>query len=593
MKLKTLLTVSILASVAQASVQNLLPNLTSEDLNVQTQARLELLALCAEATAPGIDEAKRKALSEEMCRVLQTDIEVEEVLRPLIRNLQRIGGAEAVPALTKLMGHPNEHVRDDARRALAVNPSEEAAQALGVQLKMRKARSPKDTAGLIQALGQRRTTGAEKLIAVHLDSADDQIYIATVKALGRIGSPAAIRALAPQRSSQNGLRLVQVDAALFSTDHADVFQRLYAESEPDGVRAVALLVLIRNNGLEVAASAMATGEPALQTAVIEAAAQTGDPKLYSLLAASLDTLPPGLQVQAMGALEFSGIVTYAQVIEPFLTDGREAKVQDAAAQALARIGTAKSVAPLLASGTQKSRRALGMLNAAGVGSMLEEEAAASKDPNRRAMAIDVLARRGRRDLIPTFFEYAAGEPEPVAKAAAKAIGEIGDTSNLEACVQLMVARESDRVSRDILKATVAILRRSPDQAKAVEILEGRMDSASPRSQANILQALAQTGSTETLKPLADATRSSDENLRKTAAKVLGGWKGTNGIPVMLELAADESTSMANHVTLMRGVSRLLAGQRRLNKTLAEQALQVCRREEERAAIQATLDKDKK
>jgi hypothetical protein len=69
----------------------------------------------------------------------------------------------------------------------------------------------------------------------------------------------------------------------------------------------------------------------------------------------------------------------------------------------------------------------------------------------------------------------------------------------------------------------------------------------------------------------------------------------NGIPIMLELASDESMSLANHVTLMRGVSRLLAAEnpKRLNKKLLNQALETCRRDEEKSAIQATLNKARK
>ncbi len=108
----------------------------------------------------------------------------------------------------------------------------------------------------------------------------------------------------------------------------------------------------------------------------------------------------------------------------------------------------------------------------------------------------------------------------------------------------------------------------------------------------MLQALGQTGSKEALASLAKACRSSDEQHQKTAVKLLGGWNDKKGIPTMLELAGDESTSLASHVTLMRGVSRLLAAEnpRRLDKKLAAQALETCRRPEEKAAIQATLDK---
>ena len=122
----------------------------------------------------------------------------------------------------------------------------------------------------------------------------------------------------------------------------------------------------------------------------------------------------------------------------------------------------------------------------------------------------------------------------------------------------------------------------------------KMDRASPRSQANILKVLAESGSPAALNPLADACRSSDEQLQKTAIKALGGWKNVNGIPTMLALAGDESISLTNHVVLMRGVSRLYAGSntRRLKKEDVQKAIDTCRRQDEKDALQATLKKVK-
>jgi hypothetical protein len=62
---------------------------------------------------------------------------------------------------------------------------------------------------------------------------------------------------------------------------------------------------------------------------------------------------------------------------------------------------------------------------------------------------------------------------------------------------------------------------------------------------------------------------------------------------MIELASDESMPLASHVTMMRGISRLLAQQRRMDPDLAEQALAACRRDEERKMIQAVVDAKKK
>lgn len=343
----------------------------------------------------------------------------------------------------------------------------------------------------------------------------------------------------------------------------------------------------------LAAEAMASGNPVLQVAVIEAAIQGRNPVVYDAVAKNIESLAPHVQLQAVAALEFSGNRSYAKAIEPFLKSS-DLVMQDNVSRALGRIGTVDSVEPLMANGRDDARRALGQLNVDGVDATLEKIAASSSDANARAAAIEVLANRGRRDLIPTFFKYAEGESE-ASKAAVKAIGSIGDISNLEQLIKLMVAKEGTAGSRDVLKAVVDVMRRTADQAKAVEILVSQMDGASARSQASMLQALGQTGSKEALVWLAKACRSSDEKLQKTAIKLLGGWKDKNGIPTMLELAGDDSIALANHVTLMRGVSRLLAAEnpKRLKRPLVEQALETCRRSEEKEAIQATLDKLKK
>jgi HEAT repeat protein len=582
---KLILAILMVAAASHAVVEEIVPRLSADDLAVRTQADLDLLAACSNAGRPGAEE-ERKAISLEICQILQGGVPMS-AMQPLIRNLERIGGEEAIPVLEKLLNHQDEQVRDDARRALSLNPSPAAGQVLGAQLKMRKARTPRESAGLIQALGERREAGASNLIAVQLSSRDEEVFIATVKALGLLGEDDGIRALAAQRAKEKGFRLAQINDALFFTDRKAVFEKLYAPGEPDDIRATALLGLLVNGELNAAPEAMGSGNPALQTAVIEAASQSQEPKLYSLVAASLATLSPALQVQAMGVLEFSGTRTYARVVEPLVASS-EGKVPDAAAQALARIGMASSVQPLLVSGSREARRALGMLDGQGVDAMLEKEAAKGGDDARRAVAIEALAMRGRRDLMPQFLAFAKEDGKAVSSAGVDAAGLIGDVSNLEALTQLMIEKETSPLSRDILGAIVKITRRSSEPGKAVAVLSGRLDGASPRSQSNILQALVQTGSSEALAPVAAACKSKDEALQKQAVKLLSGWDDKNALPTLIELGSDESLSLANHVTLMRGVSRLLAGQKKPDQNMGALALEACRRPEERQMIEDVL-----
>jgi HEAT repeat protein len=585
MKKLTILLILAFVGASYAAIPELVEQLGSTNLAVQTEARARLFAECSHAGRPGA-EAERKAVCQAICAVLKPD-SPPAVASELVRNLQRIGAEESVRTLVSLMGSPDAHLRDDARQALEVNPSPAAGQALLSELE--KARDPHWTAGLITALGERGGQGTSSVIAAYLNSTDPLIFMAAVKALGRLAEPEGIKAMVRQRGGENGVRKAALDAALFETRHKAVFEKLYAGSEPDEVRAVALLGWVMNNGTRVAADAMASGHAGFQSAVIEAASQRGDTALYNVVASRMDTLPPPLQVQAMGVLEFSGNRSYARVIEPLL-EADDVSLQDAAAQALACIGTAESIQALLSSGTAESRKALGILHAHAADRILEQEAAGAGENTRRAVSINALARRGRRDLRTQFFSYAAEEDKAVSESAVAALGMIGDLSNLQPLAELMLARETEPLSRTILEAIVEVMRRSTRPDEAVSILLAQREGASVRGEALILQALAQVGTREALAPVVQACTSSDEKLQKQAVKLLGGWTSDNALPAMLDLAGGDTFSLANHVVLMRGVSRLLAGQKKLDEPVALLALETCRRADEKKMIIATLAK---
>jgi HEAT repeat protein len=585
---KFLLTTLLLVSVSQAAIQEILPRLTANDLNIQTQARLDLLAACSTAGRPGA-EAERKAVCEDICAELNKGGPVPAAIA-LVRGLQRIGGEESIATLVPMLGSSDPHLRDEVRQALAVNPAPAAGKALLAELKT--AKDARWTSGLLMALGERGDEKAAKSIAPYLKSNDPDIFAAAAKALSRIGTKGSIKALAKQRSKESGKREAILTAALFETNHSNVFKMLYSGREPDTVRAVALLGLILNDGSEkLVVEAMASGNPALQAAVIEAALQRPTPALHDELAAHLATLPPHLQIRTMAVLKASQNRAYAKSIEPLL-QRPDTERKNAAVEALAWIGTAQSVPAILASGSDQTRRTLGMLNADGVDAVLEQEAAKKGNDARRALAIDVLALRGRHDLIQTFFAYAAERSDPVAKSGVSAIVTVGDFSNLEQLTELMSEQEASPIAREILKAIIEIMRNSSEQGKAIDLLVAQMDGASPRVQAALLQALAQVASKEALQPILTGYQSPDENLRKQTLKLIGSWKNINGLPDLLVLAEDDSLPLTDHVVIMRGITRLLAAQSHEERWEDQviQALECCRRTEEKKALITLLNK---
>jgi HEAT repeat protein len=586
MKKTTILLLLFLAGISHASIQEIAEQLGSTNLMVQTEAQGKLLTDCSNAGRPGA-EAERKAICEEICEVLKTDLPAP-VASQLVHNLQRIGGKESVATLVSMLGSSDLHLRDDVRQALAVNPSSKAGKALKAELK--KAKEPRWTAGLIMAFGERDDARTSKTIVPYLESNDPQVFTATAKTLTQLGESRGIKAMAKRRAKEDGERKATLTAALFETDREDVFKKLYDEKESDEVRAVALVGLVLNNKRNVATDAMASGNAGFQSAVIEAASQSKDEALYALLAKNLDHLPSHLQTQALGVLEFSGDKQYSCTIVPLLVS-TDSYVQTAAAQALSKIGTADAIPALLASGTEEAKKAMGLIDAKGVDDALML-AAESGDGARRAVAIEALALRGHVQLMDQFFAYSAESGEQVAKAAVLAIDILGRDEDLDQVIALLLANEKSALSRNILKAAVSITRRSLQQDKAVEVLVGRLSVASPQGQALILKVLAQVGSPVALVPVAQAVQTDDEVLRKQVVKLLGNWPNTNAVPVLLEIAADDSASLADHVVSIRGISRLLSSQKKIDEEVAIKALGICRRSDEKKLMLGVLAKTK-
>ena len=91
---KTLITLLLAVAVSQAAVKDLIPNLTSDNLDVQTQARLDLLAVCSDAGKPDHEQV-RKAVCLEICEILSSRQDEVLVMHQMLLNLERIGDEAA------------------------------------------------------------------------------------------------------------------------------------------------------------------------------------------------------------------------------------------------------------------------------------------------------------------------------------------------------------------------------------------------------------------------------------------------------------------------------------------------------------------
>jgi HEAT repeat protein len=573
-----LITLLFAAACSQASLKQILPKLADQDIEVRTKAGLDLLATCSQAARPNAEE-ERIALSKSLCEALQPDSD-PRIAVAILENLERIGGAESVTTLAQWLNYSDENIADFARRALVNNPSPQAGQALMTQLKNRKARSAHQTAGLIYGLGERKEAQAVELIIPYLSNQQLEIYMSAIKALSYIGNADAVRGLAKQQAKESGERRIAIDNAMLAISHPQVFQMLYAKGQPESVRLPALLGIARLGGIEEAEAALKNGSAPYQNAVIEAAMQSGNDKLYALVAQHLPKLNTDSQLRALAAIAESNNPKLAAAVEDMLqADNKE--VQKAAAAALAHIGTLQSAAALIASGTPEACKALGQLNVEGIDSRLEKIAAGNGEPSTRAFVIEALAFRGREDLIKNYFAYAKEPQKEVAQAGMAAIALHGKISHMKDLTELLIQYENSPLGRDALKAIVNILRNTISPDEAVEILISHMDTASPKAQGLILQALAQSGTQAALAPLINAVHSKNEALQRTAVQQLGNWPETNALKELIALASEESLPLNYNVILLQGITRLSSRIWRLSEEDAINALAACRRPEEK------------
>jgi hypothetical protein len=247
-----------------AEIDSLLPDLASDDAGRRAKARQNLEKKCLQAAQPGGQEADRAALCAAIAARLGP--ETPTVARVwLLRQLEYVGGAEVVGALTRLLDDKDAQIRECARRALQNNPSPQAADALRKALE--RAEKPEWRVAMVNALGGRKDRESVGALVDLLGSGETSVVEAAAAALGRIGGPEAARALATARKRVPAeLKGAVADAYLLCADvylaegrseeAAAIYNQMSAESESKLIRIAAL------QGLAAAKAAGATGKQA-------------------------------------------------------------------------------------------------------------------------------------------------------------------------------------------------------------------------------------------------------------------------------------------------------------------------------------------
>jgi HEAT repeats len=576
-----LLIVSFLAAAFTAwagleqTVNDLLPGLAAAKVGDRYAVQMELQKLALNAARPGA-RAERVQLAS-ILAAKAADPAVPQPARVwLVRQLQYIGGAESVKALTTLLHDPDAQLRECARRALEKNPAPAATVSLRAALK--QGGDTIWTIGLIQSLGERRDTKAVKLIKPYLYN-EDTASTAT-EALGKIADRKAVTALWQAYDAEAAGApdaLVAAGNHLLLAGHKsaarDLFKQLYLAGVPQaGARASAAhrplaVVQVRSAALIGWATAdpksagpsiaAALEQPDLQlqfAGVTAATAAHGKSGVSAALVPLLPKLPATAKVYVLRVLDPAA---EKQVIDA--AGDWDQAVQEAALERLAQIGSVASVPVLFhaalegAPGPQKVATAgLARISGPGAGAAIEK-LAAQGDSKSRALAIAVLARRYDQATLPALLQYAAEDDPAVSSAACDALGRMGTDSQLDGLAQLVLAGKTPGAAA----ALQAVAGRSTDKSAATQKLVALTRTAQPQQLAPLFDVLATLGGPQALEAISATATGGEGEAQDAAIRALANWPDFAATKSLLVIASNPNSSLVHRVLAIQAVARLV------------------------------------
>jgi len=460
------------------------------------------------------------------------------VRRAVVAALGAAGDAALAPLLDALQTR-----RDDEARIAALVDALSTLAADGAEAELAKlaatSREATVLADVAQILGRRRVPTAIPTLVTLTRHADDNVAVAAVEALGRIGGRAAVDSLVGAVSSGNFFRtfpaidvlgrsgdpraVAPLTALLEQPQYAHEAARALGRTGDIGAVPPLMRLLARAGAATVRVAATALRD--LQQryaerfgsgdAVASAVRAAGDAGMARQLSRALAEGDVAEQAAVCFLLGESGdpaaAVTLAQLV-----DGAP-DVADAATAALRRLGPVAEERILagIQTGDVVQRRALLPLVVRATSAPTVVECLNDADPEVRALACDALARMGVTSGVEALFPLLADPNARVVFAATAAIQSLGSHETV-ALARQAAASPDARVRR----AAVGILGYFGSPSVVGDILAALGD-ADERVRESAIHALPFLDDPRALDALFTAARSPVERTRAAAMRALG------------------------------------------------------------------------
>jgi len=527
----------------------------------------DLNLLAAEVVSAAGDAKKRKAMEQWMIQGL-AGATTRAGRDFFCRQLVVVGTEAAVPELAKwLTDSESSHM---ARYALARIPGEAADAAL---LDALAKVDDKLKIGMVHSLGRRNCRDAVDKIRPLLESANQDLVVASLVALSHIDSDAAVAAIANARETvPQEIQVVATDAYLdcaarlvrqgAAEQAVTIYRKLFAPEEPSMCRVAALTGMVnaqKDQSISVVIAALGDQAPEIRRVAVPALREVPGEGATKAIVAELAKQDETVQAMLLAVLADRGDRA-AMPAAVNAADGPSLAVRVAALEALSDLGDA-SVVPMLAQRAasvqesaerQAARGSLDALRGDATNSEIAKQLGAD-DPGVRAEAARSLAARGAADQAGVLLRAAQDPEAAVATEAMKALQTLARADHVPALVKLLVDAKDNGVRGEAENAIVAAAGTAPDnQNPAQPVLAALPAVEVPEVRVSLIRVLGRIAHASALPALYDAAKDAPAETKDAAVRALAAWPTGAPAQVLWGVAADTSAPLTHRVLALRG-----------------------------------------
>ena len=577
-------------------LEELVPDMGAELIVERQEAQQTFERICFHAGRPGA-ERERLALCTAMLPHLDPDTP-EPARVWLLRQLERLGDAESVATLARLLRDENPRIRELARRALQQNPSETAGAALRSALYC--AKDPAWQIALANALAARRSPQGVLFLSTLAQAPQPEVATAAIAALAEVESPLAWKPLQQALHGQDEPLRASAAAALLrraEREHehgnaikaAEVFREVYDAPPAGPLRLAALrgytlaaptdsLPLLRRilhaqiDAELTPAAARILGEvpgPAATAILAETlkeqmkaslSASTG-PGAINLSAAEIEarirTQVALIDVLSQREAEQARPVVLAALIS------QEPRVRCAVLRAMRRLARPGDVVVLALRAAESkgeeretARATLDALSFHEVDFAMLAAIESQPVGLIRAELVRSLGAR-RSELVWPAVERALADDFAQVRIAGYQAARLNGGHERVARLLAALAREQDEDARRAAEDAVAALAQlATDETERTREIIPALRSSGVANDCSLLRILGRLQGERSLVVVREALTADDEPVADTAVRVLANWDGAEALDD-LERVARTSDNPKHRVVALRGYIRIV------------------------------------